>query len=96
LPDDTTLIKLTGRLGDDFIRVLNRAVVKEAVERKVVRGRRMRLDTTAVEANVHYPSDMTLLGDGIRVVGRIIGRIKARGERPQGACLNVCLAGGGA
>jgi IS5 family transposase len=79
LPDDTTLIKLTGRLGEDFIKLLNRAVVKEAKERKIVKGRRMRLDTTAVEANIHHPSDMTLLGDGIRVIGRMIRKIRDAG-----------------
>ena len=79
LPDDTTLIKLTGRLGEDFIKTLNLAVVKEAKERKIVKGRRMRLDTTAVEANIHHPSDITLLGDGIRVIGRVIRKLVALG-----------------
>jgi IS5 family transposase len=79
LPDDTTLIKLTGRLGEDFIKVLNRAIVKEAKERKIVKGRRMRLDTTVAPANIKYPTDTGLLGDGVRIVGRLIKRIKEQG-----------------
>ncbi len=79
LPDDTTLIKLTGRLGEDFIRDLNKAVVREALERKIVKGRRMRLDTTVVGANIKYPTDTGLLADGIRAVGRLIKKIQARG-----------------
>jgi transposase, IS5 family len=33
----------------------------------VTPGRRMRVDTTVVETNIHYPTDSTLLGDGVRV-----------------------------
>jgi hypothetical protein len=31
-----------------------------------VRGRKLRVDTTVVEANIHYPTDSSLLGDGAR------------------------------
>jgi hypothetical protein len=30
----------------------------------------MRVDTTVVEANIHHPTDSTLLGDGVRVLTR--------------------------
>jgi IS5 family transposase len=79
LPDDTTLIKLTGRLGEDFVRTLNRAVVLEAKKRRLVKGRKMRLDTTAVNANIRYPTDSGLVYDGIRVIERLVQKIKARG-----------------
>ena len=36
----------------------------------VKQGRRMRLDTTVVETNIHYPTDSSLLGDGTRVLTR--------------------------
>jgi IS5 family transposase len=36
----------------------------------VTRGRRFRIDTTVVETNVHYPTDSTLLQDGVRVLTR--------------------------
>ena len=32
----------------------------------------MRVDTTVVETNVHYPTDSRLLGDGVRVLTRIM------------------------
>jgi IS5 family transposase len=35
------------------------------------------MDTTAVESNIHYPTDSTLLGDGIRVLSRSLKRIAA-------------------
>src|SRR5881397_2521311 len=47
-------------------------------ERRVVRGRRLRVDTTVVETNIHYPTDATLLADAVRVLTRRLRRI---GER---------------
>jgi len=35
----------------------------------------MRLDTTVVETNIHYPTDSNLLGDGVRVLIRAMKRI---------------------
>src|SRR5207245_7281708 len=47
-------------------------------ERRVVRGRRLRIDTTVVETNIHYPTDATLLADGVRVLTRTLRRIGGR------------------
>src|SRR2546422_453083 len=44
----------------------------------VVRGRRLRVDTTVVETNIHYPTDATLLADGVRVLTRALRRIGGR------------------
>ena len=38
-------------------------------------GRRMRVDTTVVETNIHYPTDSVLLGDGVRVLTRTMKQI---------------------
>jgi len=40
--------------------------------RRVIRGRRLRVDTTVVETNIHYPTDATLLADGVRVLTRTL------------------------
>jgi transposase, IS5 family len=50
-------------------------VVEIAKENQVVKGRKMRLDTTVVETNIHYPTDSNLLGDGVRVLIRAMKRI---------------------
>src|SRR5262249_46136687 len=42
---------------------------------RVIEGRRMRVDTTVVETNIHYPTDSSLLGDGVRVLTRIMKKI---------------------
>jgi IS5 family transposase len=38
-----------------------------AGERRVIHGRRLCVDTTVVETNIHYPTDSTLLADGVSV-----------------------------
>ena len=40
-------------------------------------GRRLRVDTTVVETNVHYPTDSSLLGDGVRVLIRTMKKVTA-------------------
>src|SRR5260221_11789124 len=63
VPDDKTLIKLTARYGEQTVRAIFDAVVQQAVDAKVIRGRKMRLDTTVVESNIHHPTDTGLLAD---------------------------------
>jgi IS5 family transposase len=52
-------------------------VVDLARSLKVTRGRKLRLDGTVVETNIHHPTDSTLLYDGVRVLGRTLRRAKA-------------------
>src|SRR5205085_11696580 len=44
---------------------------------KVTRGRKLRVDTTAVETDIHFPTDSGLIGDGVRVVSRLLRRARA-------------------
>jgi len=67
VPDATTLIKLTKKYGD-IVEELNRLLLEKAKEEKVIRSRKVRVDTTVVEANIHYPTDASLIADGIRKV----------------------------
>jgi len=76
VPDDKTLIKLTGRFGEAPVRAIHDAVVRQAVEAKIIRGRKMRLDTTVNESNIHYPTDTGLMSDGVRVITRTVRKIK--------------------
>ncbi len=76
VPDDTTLIKLSRKYGDDILRDLNDALVLKLKEKKVIRGRKFRTDTTVTEANIHYPTDTGLLGDGVKVITRTVTRLK--------------------
>jgi len=72
VPDDKTMGRLARQLGPDAIAQLHRRTVEIAMEKQVVAGRRMRVDTTVVETNIHYPTDSTLMGDGVRVLTRVM------------------------
>lgn len=52
-------------------------MVEIAIEKKVAAGRKMRVDTTVVETNIHYPTDSSLLGDGVRVLTRVMKKVGA-------------------
>jgi len=45
-------------------------MVKIAQAKGAITGRRMRVDTTVVETNIHYPTASTSLGDVVRVLAR--------------------------
>jgi IS5 family transposase len=76
VPDAKTLARIGQAIGGDVIVELHRRLVELAREKGVVRGRRMRVDTTVVETNIHYPTDSGLLGDGARVLTRTMKRIE--------------------
>ena len=77
VPDDKTMGRLARQLGPETIEQLHRRTVAIALEKKVVSGRRMRVDTTVVETNIHYPTDSTLMGDGVRVLTRVMKKVAA-------------------
>src|SRR6266853_2147327 len=58
------------------IEQLHQRVVELAQERGVTQGRKLRVDTTVVESNIHYPTDSSLLGDGTRVLTRTMKKIE--------------------
>src|SRR3712207_1668018 len=73
-PDDTTLIRWANIIGPETLTALNDRAVELARSLKVTRGRKLRVDSMVVETNVHHPTDSTLLGDGVRVLSRLLRR----------------------
>jgi IS5 family transposase len=69
------------RLTPRTLEALNAAVVQAAVDMKLEKGNRLRVDTTVVESDIHYPTDATLLWDCVRVITRQVLRLKARRPR---------------
>jgi IS5 family transposase len=74
-PDDKTMGRLARQLSPEAIRQIHDRIVAMAQEQEIVQGRRMRVDTTVVETNVHYPTDSSLLGDGVRVLTLAMNKI---------------------
>jgi IS5 family transposase len=78
VPDAKTLIRLAHVLDEPVLKDVLARLVALGRERRVVRGRRLRVDTTVVETNIHYPTDATLLADSVRVLTR---SLRQMGER---------------
>jgi IS5 family transposase len=77
VPDAKTLGRQAQALGPEVVKQIHQRMVELAVENKVVQGRKMRVDTTVVETNIHYPTDSSLLGDGDRVLTRLMKKATA-------------------
>jgi IS5 family transposase len=75
-PDAKTLGRLAQVVGPEVIRDLHERVVALAREHRVVTGRKLGVDTTVVETNIHYPTDSNLPGDGAPVLTGTMKRIQ--------------------
>lgn len=78
VPDAKTLARIAQALGGEVIAELHRRLVEIAQEKGVIQGRKLRVDTTVVETNIHYPTDSSLLGDGARVLTRTMKKIETQ------------------
>ena len=76
VPDQKTMVKLGLALGPEVIEKIHARIVGLATQKKAAKGRRMRVDTTVVETNIHYPTDSSLLADGVRVITRAVKRVE--------------------
>ncbi|MGA7810488.1 ISNCY family transposase [Bradyrhizobium sp.] len=74
-PDAKTVGRWGLAVGPETLKQIHDRVVQIAREQQVLQGRRMRVDTTVVETNIHHPTDSTLLGDGVRVLIRTMKQI---------------------
>jgi transposase, IS5 family len=97
VPHPTTLVKLVRRAGPEVVQELNAALVAKLAQGKLLRARKLRVDTTVVEADIDYPTDADLLEGAVRKLGGLVRRIKGRGaasrtrfrdrgRRPGGGC----------
>jgi transposase, IS5 family len=75
MPDAKSMGRWGRALGPEVIKQIHERIVHIAQEKGIVEGRRMRVDTTVVETNIHHPTDSSLLGDGVRVLTRLMKKI---------------------
>jgi IS5 family transposase len=78
VPHPTTLVKLVRRAGPQVVEELNAALVTKLAADKLLRGRKLRMDTTVMEADIDYPTDADLLEHAVRKLGGLVRRVKAR------------------
>ena len=88
VPDGSTLCKLTKLFGNESFDELNKIIITKAVEEKKIKARKVRIDTTVAESNIHYPTDAELLGDCVRVITRTVNRIADAADDATGKIRN--------
>jgi IS5 family transposase len=94
VPHPTTLMKLTTRCGSAAVEGLNEALLAKAVQAKLLRTSRIRVDTTVVAANVCYPTDSGLLAGAVRRIAATAKRIQAAGGAGRTRCRDRSRAAG--
>jgi len=70
VPDESTVRKLTRRLGSETVSQLTRTLIASATREKRFRARAVRVDSTVIEADVKYPTDAGLASHGARALAR--------------------------
>jgi len=70
MPDESTVRKLTRRIGSETVSELTRTMIVKACREKRFRPRAVRIDSTVIEADVKYPTDAGLASSGVKVLAR--------------------------
>ncbi|HET7378821.1 MAG TPA: transposase [Gaiellales bacterium] len=78
VPDESTVRKLTRRLGAAVVNEITRVVIEKARRERRFRPRAARIDSTVVEADVRYPTDSGLALDSARVLAREARKLLAK------------------
>ena len=76
VPDQSTLNRWAKLIQPTTLHRLLDHIIHLAVQHQLTQGRKLRIDGTVVETNIHHPTDSTLLNDGVRVLSRALGKAK--------------------
>jgi IS5 family transposase len=74
--DYTTFCRLKNQIRPQTWKRINTILARQAVKQEQITGEQLRLDTTAVETNIHWPTDSSLLWDSYRTLARLIEQIR--------------------
>jgi transposase, IS5 family len=72
VPDETTVLRWLRVLRPETLHAPGDRVIQLAVQAKVTSGRKLRLDATCVQTEIHHPTDSGLLVDSVRVLSRFV------------------------
>jgi IS5 family transposase len=75
-PDQSTLCRWANLIQPQTLQAFNQRIMNLAIDSKLTRGRKLRMDGTVVETTIHHPTDSRLLADSVRVLGRTLTRAK--------------------
>jgi transposase, IS5 family len=75
-PSFTTLNENFKKLRSETMELVNRSLVRYAINKRIENGSMIRMDSTATETNIHYPMDNNLLWDCVRVITRLLRMVE--------------------
>jgi IS5 family transposase len=81
-PSRSTLAENIKRITATTLEKINRRLVRYAVAQGIEPGRKVRIDATVTETNIHEPTDSTLLFDAVRVLARLLGEAQRLSDFP--------------
>ena len=73
-PKKSVLQSCISAISDVTWEQINQRLLQRAQQAKVEKGEMLRIDSTVTDSPIHEPSDSTLLGDGVRVLVRLLQR----------------------
>ncbi len=85
VPGRSTLAENVKKVRAETLEQLNRELLGQAKSAGVEKGRKVRIDATVVETNLHPPTDSSLLYDGVALIARLLGEAKERAGMRSGA-----------
>jgi transposase, IS5 family len=77
VPDHTTLNDWERRIQPKTLHRLNDRLLRLAQDYRLTAGCRLRVDSSVTESTIHYPTDSSLLVDGVRVLSRLLKRAQS-------------------
>jgi transposase, IS5 family len=76
VPDKATLLRWAHTIQPATLQALLDRSAVLAQHARVTRARKLRIDSTCVQTPIHHPTDSGLLGDGVRVLTRLLRRAR--------------------
>ena len=76
VPKHDAFNRAFNRLTPATLQAINDLVIQAAVDLKIENGKKLRIDTTVVQTDIHHPTDSTLLWDTVRVITRLVERLE--------------------
>ena len=86
-PKKSVLQKTITLIKSETWEKINQKLLEVALIKKVENGNKIRIDSTVTEADIHYPSDNTLLWDSVRIIVRLL---QSAGNLEGAPIINYC------
>lgn len=78
IPSESTLNRDIKKIRPETLEAINRIFLGAAAKKGIEKGRKVRVDCTVTESNIHHPTDSSLLCDSVRVLCRLTQRAREK------------------